>query len=509
MEPIVNALFAEKANSLKRPLKHVQRMPVNCVIMETCDTAFQNLRAVPAEKCSLPLQMEAGDSVILDFGEHCVGYLHFALNHLRTARIADSPVMLKFSFGEFPLEIQMDPAAYTGTLGRGWLQNETKSVAFTPYSGMLERRYAFRYLKIQRVDNACFPIVLTELYADTVSAVSEEDAVPFSTGDTLLDQIYQMSLKTLRDCEQDVFEDGPKRDRRLWIGDLRLQAMSDWVSFQNTDLIKRCLYLFAAYRTPSGLVAPCLFQDSPPYVDGWVFIDYSLFFISCLYDHTMQFHDLPLLEELYPIAEEQAVKALEFFDENIGELVRENAHIEWCRGLDKGLAAACVLIYAMKQLAKLTELLEKDNRWILEKVARLAESVLRSHEKENGLYKTQNGQISWSSQIWLVLADILPQSENIEILEALEQVQPNYGIHTPYLMHYYMEALDSCGMQDKVMENIRSFWGQLVDFGFNCCPEIFNPNDHFESPYSAAEANSACHAWSCTPIYWLHKYFKK
>lgn len=28
------------------------------------------------------------------------------------------------------------------------------------------------------------------------------------------------------DCMQSVFEDGPKRDRRLWLGDLRLQALA-------------------------------------------------------------------------------------------------------------------------------------------------------------------------------------------------------------------------------------------------------------------------------------------
>lgn len=33
-------------------------------------------------------------------------------------------------------------------------------------------------------------------------------------------------MKTLADCMQDVFEDGPKRDRRLWLGDLRLQALA-------------------------------------------------------------------------------------------------------------------------------------------------------------------------------------------------------------------------------------------------------------------------------------------
>ena len=154
------------------------------------------------------------------------------------------------------------------------------------------------------------------------------------------------------------------------------------------------------------------------------------------------------------------------------------------------------------------DVLEKDSTEIREITARVSESILKNHERENGLFKTHAGQISWSSQIWLVLAELLPREENAQLLLSLERENPGFGIHTPYLMHYYLDALFRCGMQEKAMEIVKEFWGQLVDFGFDCCPEIFNPKDHFESPYSAAEVNSACHAWSCTPIYWIRKYYE-
>ena len=506
MPIVMNSTYAKKAVKLKRPLVHRDARPKQCVEIIEDSSSFQGLRAVPAGECGLPITFNSGDRVILDFGDHCVGQLNFAISHLPGERIADSPVMLKFSFGEFPLEVTVPAEEYKGTLGRGWLQNETRSVVFTPYRGVLERRYAFRYLKIERVDSAVFPIAVTDIYADTVSSVVMDEALLPETGDPVMDAICRMSLKTLKECEQDVFEDGPKRDRRLWIGDLRLQAMVDYLTFQNRDLVKRCIYLFAAYRTDSGLVSPCVFPDSAPCIDNWVFIDYSLLFISCLLDYTKNCGDMELLEELYPVAAEQAIKALDKFDYNTGELTGAPAHIEWCAGLDKGLAAACVLIYTMKQLIELTELLEKDTTDIRNALKKVTDCVLVNHEVQRGLYKTYAGQISWASQIWLVLADILPLEENIAILNALELEQPDYGIHTPYLMHYYIDAMYQCGLKEKAMGKVRDFWGQLVDFGFDCCPEIFNPADHFESPYKAAELNSACHAWSCTPIYWIKKY---
>lgn len=506
MAVMKSEIFEQKANSYKRPLKHQRAEPVGLVRFAENPAAFQGFQVIEVGSAKLPLTINKGETMIFDFGDHYVGYLHFSLAHLQIARIADSPVELRFSFGEFPLEIVADSNQYKGTLGRGWIQRETKSVVFTPYTGSLERRYAFRYLKVERVDSALFPVDITELFVDAVSSVSLAQVAPVEIADSRLDAIYRMSLKTLKECEQDVFEDGPKRDRRLWIGDLRLQALSDFLTFENQALVKRCIYLFAAYRTEDGLVAPCVFPDSPPCVDGWVFIDYSLFFISCLYDYTLQYGDMAFLEELYPIAEHQARRCLELFDFATGELTAKPAHIEWCLGLDKGLAAASVLIYTMKQLAVLTERLGKERTWIDEAVAKVTESVLSKHECVNGLYKTDKGQISWSSHIWLVLANVLPLEDNIRILKALEEQQPDFGIHTPYLMHYYIDALYGCGLKEEAMEQVKSFWGMLVDFGFDTCPEIFNPADHMESPYSAPELNSACHAWSCTPIYWIRRY---
>ena len=162
MEILKNPVLAEKAAMLKRPLKHTLRKPLREIEIVNCEESFHKLKAIPVKNCEMPLVMNAGETRILDFGDHSVGYLHFSLSHLSTARIVDSPVMLRFSFGEFPLEIIADPNTYKGTLGRGWLQNEVKHVVFAPYTGMLERRYAFRYLKIERIDSAAFPVNLSQ-----------------------------------------------------------------------------------------------------------------------------------------------------------------------------------------------------------------------------------------------------------------------------------------------------------------------------------------------------------
>ncbi|MFQ8953371.1 MAG: hypothetical protein ACLR56_10430 [Oscillospiraceae bacterium] len=94
-----------------------------------------------------------------------------------------------------------------------------------------------------------------------------------NTADSTLAAIDKICVNTLKECEQDVFEDGPKRDRRLWIGDLRLQALVDYVTFRNTDLIKRCIYLFAEHLNEKGLVPPCVFPIlRPMQINGFTLI---------------------------------------------------------------------------------------------------------------------------------------------------------------------------------------------------------------------------------------------
>ena len=36
--------------------------------------------------------------------------------------------------------------------------------------------------------------------------------------------------------------------------------------------------------------------------------------------------------------------------------------------------------------------------------------------------------------------------------------------------------------------------------------EVYDPTGHFKSPYNFFPVNSYCHAWSCTPVYFINKY---
>jgi len=503
---IVNVNFEQKAKAFKRDLIHKKVYPKSLVAIESDQTAYQGLKAVKVSDANFPHTLKNGESIILDFGDHYVGHINFSLSHLLDGRITDSPCMLRFTFAELPIELIENPQEYSGDLGCGWLQYETKSVVFTPYTGALERRYAFRYLKIERIDSGSYDVALSDIYADCTSAVEKSAATKAPCDDALLQKIYDISVNTLKECEQDVFEDGPKRDRRLWIGDLRLQALTDFGVFKNTDLIKRCIYLFAAYILDNGRVASCIFPDSPPYTDPDGFLDYSLFFVSCLYDYEKAVGDLEFVKELFPVAREQIKKVTETIDFKTGQ-ADGSVFIDWCPDLEKEVAFLGVYIYVLKQFIKLCEKLGEDTDYAAENLEKAKSALLRFYSEEDGLFKTKSGQISLHSQIWAVLSGVMAAEDSIKLLEKAKNTKTVYTPRTPYMMHYYIEALYNCGLKEQAMDKIKTFWGEIANLGFDCFPEIFNPENHRESPYGAAEINSACHAWSCTPAYWINRYY--
>ena len=358
-------------------------------------------------------------------------------------------------------------------------------------------------MKITRTDNAKgFDIDLTNIVCDSVSAVSMDSVAPLKSADEQLTAFDRISLNTLKECMQEVFEDGPKRDRRLWIGDLRLEALTDYVTFKNIDIIKRCLYLFAGLTGQNGRVHPCLFENSYPFKPDYFLSDYSLIFIACLYDYAVYTGDKEFVEELYPVAEAQFRYVCTMYDENKG--MPSAGHIDWCIGLDKATPFEGIFLYTARQLAELAQMLGKDNRNILKTIAKVDRHMRSLKDLESGLIVSgESRQLSSTSQVWAVLSGAFDEVECREILLKMDSFEFEYTMHSPYMYHYYVEALYKAGLNDKAEEVIRNYWGKMVDLGADCFFEVFNPENEREAPYGDFVTNSACHAWSCTASYWI------
>ena len=219
-------------------------------------------------------------------------------------------------------EMTEDSADYDGWISRSWIQEEFIHIDVLPAELKLPRRYAFRYMEIEAIDTSMkWQMVVEDVFCTSVSSVRMEDVKPVESEDEVIRRLDRVSLRTLQNCMQTVFEDGPKRDRRLWLGDLRLQALANYETFHNMELVKRCLYLFAGQTKDNGQVSACLFTEPKFIVDDTFLLDYSMFFGAALCDYYEASGDKEALKDLSACAYRQMEIAKEQFAEKIGLFV--------------------------------------------------------------------------------------------------------------------------------------------------------------------------------------------
>lgn len=500
------------AESLKPRLSEAVQQPLSIVRPVSDTTRFLRWRMdVEAPGADLPKRLlRKGDQFILDFGSHRTGHFQFRL--IGEGESVDAPVKLNLTFGEVPGDVAEPLHPYHGQLSSAWLPEETITVDFLPQMVRMPRRYAFRFVKVEVVDTSPnFGVRFLDASAIALTSATGNPAnLPAAVPDWIR-RVDQVSLTTLRDCMQTTFEDGPRRDQRLWIGDLRLQARASYVTYPNHDLVKRCLYLFAGLpRESDGFLPACVFEKPTPSTTGTFILDYAALYPGILLDYAKATNDLATARELWPVAFRQLELLLVHVDDGGIFQVPANtwAFIDWNRQLDRAASMQGVIIYACRRLRELAELTGNGAQVghypaLLEKMT----SAARKHYYSAELRVCISGplkQVSWASQAWMTLADCLKKEEAAlalrrAVLEDHTSIQPANA----YLYHHVAEAMVECGMRAEALQLIKSYWGGMVDAGADAFWEAYDPKDSTFSPYGDVHVNSFCHAWSCTPSYFF------
>lgn len=497
------------------PELHVtKRLPVQIVRMVKDQEAYQHVRA---EKVAEPdsyynTSLTANKEQVIDFGEHLTGHVQF---RIESNIPAHAPVQLRIKFAEVPAEMNADFSSYEGSLSKAWLQEEIVTLHTMPDTVALPKRYAFRYVKFEVLASAGdMEFFVREVECKAVSSAGEDKMGNRITSDDTFMQITEVSLNTLRECMQTVFEDGPKRDRRIWIGDLKLQALANYYSFQNYDLVKRGLYLYATTAAENGLVYGTLFENPSPHPQKHFPIDYCLLYNTVLTDYYEATKDKEVLDDLWVVAKYQVLNVLPHISEE-GVFTLAPGwwnFIDWNDQLDKQVAMHGTVIYALEKTWELASILNRQDELpgLLKVIASMKKAAKENYfSTDKGLFASgESGQISTASQVWMILSGVVSPKEGRNLFMRLESERNLVQPVSPYLYHYVAEAMITCGMYEETKELINDYWGDMVDKGADTFWEVYDPGNDFLSPYGSYMINSYCHAWSCTPVYFIRKYQK-
>ncbi len=487
--------------------------PVHVVEINEDGSSYQNLKMIRVsgmdEYYQSPLKSKRND-LIIDFGGHMVGRIQFVI---KPTLPAHAPVQLKFTFGEAPSELKESFNDYQGTLSKAWLQEEIITVHTMPDTVILPHRYAFRYLKIEHMASAGdMDFYIIDIFCESVSSASLDLGETSRKISPEFVKISDVSIKTLQDCMQTVFEDGPKRDRRIWIGDFKLQALANYYSFQNTDLVKRGLYLFAATASKEGLVYGTVFEQPWPHPQEHLPIDYCLLYNTILTDYYEATGDLETIEDLWIVARQQVLQIMPYINEK--GIIEASpdwwTFIDWNEELDKQTSLQGIAIYTLNKIWELAKILKKQDEIphlpIL--IESMKEGVLENYyDQKTGLFTSSSSkQVSTASQTWMILSGTVSPADGKLLLGKMIGLKELIKPVSPYLYHYVVEAMITCSMYQEARELLQQYWGGMISKGADTFWEVYDPENDYLLPYGSIQMNSYCHAWSCTPVYFIRKY---
>lgn len=512
------ASWLEKAESSKPALKETVYRPLGLVESIADADAYQGWRMEPSEEMSALYEVSLKEKkcATVDFGRHMTGRFTF---HIKTVyRTQDGPIRIRFTFAELPAELNTPFDPYPGDLSRAWLQDEVVTVMEVDRDITIPRRLSGRYMKVELLGApGDFDFVLSDMYF--TATTSARNGVMTSLQDDVPDvirRINDVSIETLRECMQTVYEDGPKRDMRLWIGDLYLEALANAYSFRQHDLTKRCLYLLAALAAEDGRLHANVFEKPAPHPQyGSHTMDYSLIYNVSLLEYLKATGDVETAQDLWPVVKNQIADAVSYLgDDWIFDPEKKEHPIwlvfDWRAGLCTRTSIQGLMIWALDNSYELAVMLGRQKEaaeW--PKIADRMTKAARKHQfdRKSGIFVSgPECQVSYLSQIWMILAGVLTPQEGARALQTVFDMTDAVYPGAPYAYHYLIEAMVKCGMNDAARDRLTEYWGGMVNRGADTFWEVYDPNNEQLSPYNFFPVNSYCHAWSCTPVYFIHRY---
>ena len=129
------------------------------------------------------------------------------------------------------------------------------------------------------------------------------------------------------------------------------------------------------------------------------------------------------------------------------------------------------------------------------------------HAIEDGV---MNRQVTKFPNMFAILYGLSDDEEQKQIMQSVMLNPDIPPITTPYMRFYELEALCMAGMQSQVLQEIRDYWGGMLQEGATSFWEKYVPSEkgtQHLAMYGRPYGKSLCHAWGASPVYLLGKYY--
>lgn len=332
----------------------------------------------------------------------------------------------------------------------------------------------------------------------------------FNSSDELLNEIWDVSAYTMHLTTREFFIDGIKRDRWIWSGDAYQSYLMNYYLFFDEASVERTLLALRGKEPVTAHINTIM--------------DYSLYWFVGIYDYYLYTGDTSFIKKFYP-----RIKSLmEFVLGRRNEagflepLEGDWVFIDWADGLPKTGEVSfeqMLLARSLEAMAVSAEIAgeTKDQKKYEELASELKSKlfdVFWDEEEQVMQHQRIDGEmqdiVTRYANMFGIFFNYFDEEQKQSVKENVLLNDDILQITTPYMRFYELEALCAMGEQEYVLEEIRDYWGGMLELGATSFWEKYDPSEEGADQlamYGRPYGKSLCHAWGASPVYLFGRYY--
>jgi alpha-L-rhamnosidase len=444
---------------------------------------------LPVRKQTAVSQTKGNYSLLADFGKETFGFI--TLHGLK------GNGKLSVYYGESKEEaLSVDSCE---TLDRLTISQAQKSDSTLPLSK------AFRYVNVQHDPSVSF---------DSVSMLYEyaglEERGHFRCNDELINKIYDVSRYTFELNTREFFIDGIKRDRWIWSGDAYQSYLMNYYLYFDSSAVTRTLTALRGKDPVTSHINTIM--------------DYTFYWFIGIYDYYLYTGDKTYIQLFYPRMQSLMEFCLNRRNSNglLEGLPGDWVFIDWAAGLSKqGEVSFEQLLFSrsLETMALCADIAgDKEGQTRYQKLAgELRKKLFDLYWNENKkalVHSRVNGKqtenVTRYANMFSIFFNYFTEEQKQAVKTSVLLNDQIPKITTPYMRFYELEALCALGEHNYVLNEMKNYWGGMLQLGATSFWEEYNPDKKGEehlAMYGRKFGKSLCHAWGASPLYLLGKYY--
>ncbi|KAJ5820026.1 hypothetical protein N7474_005617 [Penicillium riverlandense] len=497
------------------PMPESSRAVVNTV--RACESTASIYDWTDHLSSDRPLSLPGGSSHIVELQAdvHSTAFVRWAFK-------GNSHVQLRVTYSE---GYELEPRSYPFFRSKADRLDSKNGQIVGPYDdvtlnltgeqSVVYEPFWFRTFRVMRLEITVGPepVELLQFEATQVNYPMAVKATWNEPGDQVTKQIWDVSIRTMRNCMFDGYSDCPFYEQLQYSGDSRSVGLFHYLLSGDDRLMRQAITNFAASVTPEGLTQSRFPSHVPQIVAG-----FSLYWILQVCDHHLFFGDKKFARGFVPRID----GVLDFFDSHIDDLGLVSGlpevvwqYVDWVttwgateEHADKGVPTAgrksnrhtyfsMLYAYVLQKAAQLVR--DAGRPGHADEYESRAASLLkaiRTHCYDGAFFTdstaniTEDGAFSEHCQIFAVLSGAAAP-ESCASLLAHSLGNPHFS-KCSYMMRFYMlRALSMAGddVYERHWDSMWAPWRQMLANNLSTWEE------------DDVRQRSDCHAWGSVPIY--------